>query len=174
MKSGEGVMTVAQESVFDEKPLQELLAKHRGQRGTMIPLLQGTQAIYGYLPEESLKMIGEALGEPLSGGFGVAPFYSQFRLVPRGKNVIRVCHGTAWHVSGASLVSQELERNLGVKEGENTEAMMFAFESVACLGACGMAPVMMINDRTIGKLTADSAVKSIKEFRTSLAAEGDG
>lgn len=165
MSAGEVVATEAVETDFDAAPLEELLEKYRGQRGSMIPLLQGTQAIYGYLPEEALKMIAEALGEPLSKVFGVATFFSQFRLTPRGENVIRVCHGTACHVSGASLISQELERNLGIEEGGNTDDMMFTLEVVACLGACGMAPVMMINDRTIGKLTADKAVQSVKTFR---------
>ncbi len=94
--------------------------EYQGQKGTLIPLLQGTQAIYGYVPREAMTRIAEFLGEPLSSVFGVATFYAQFRLVPRGKNVIRVCHGTACHVSGAPLVSQEVERHLGIKDGENT------------------------------------------------------
>lgn len=159
-----GTGCVATEAEFDASPLEELLAKYEGQRGSLIPLLQGTQASYGYLPRPAMVRIAEALGEPLSQVYGVATFYAQFRLVPRARNVIRVCHGTACHVSGAPLISQEIERYLGISEGENTEDMMFTTEYVACVGACGMAPVMMINDRTYGKLTPDKAVKAVKEF----------
>jgi NADH:ubiquinone oxidoreductase subunit E len=91
--------------------------------------------------------------------------YSQFRLKPHGKNTVRCCHGTACHVSGAPLISQEIERYLGVHAGENTEDMLFTVEEVHCVGACGMAPVVMINDRAHGKLTPDKAVAVVKEFR---------
>jgi NADH-quinone oxidoreductase subunit E len=166
-----GQKAVATEAeAFDAAPLEELLEKYRGQKGALIPLLQSTQAVYGYVPEEAMVGIARALGEPLSQVFGVATFYAQFRLVPRARNVIRVCHGTACHVSGAPLVSQEIERKLGIHDGENTEDMMFTIENVACLGACGMAPVMMINDRTYGKLTADKAVGHVNDF----AATQDG
>ena len=157
---------------FDAAPLEELLVKYRGQKGTLIPLLQGTQAVYGYVPREAMTRIAEALREPLSQVYGVATFFAQFRLVPRGKNVVRVCHGTACHVSGAPLVSQEVERHLGIRDGENTEDMFFTLERVACLGACGMAPVIMINDRTYGKLTPDKAVDAVKDFRSH--ADGGG
>lgn len=171
-------MTVAQspgsavaQAAFDYGPVEELLEKYKGTKGALIPLLQGTQAAYGYLPQEAMTRIAEALGEPLSSVFGVATFYAQFRLIPRAKNVVRICHGTACHVSGAPLVSLEVEKYLGIQEGGNTEDMMFTLEGVACLGACGMAPVMMINDRTYGKLTPDKAVANLKEFR---AAEENG
>lgn len=159
------------EATFDYGPLEELLEKYHGMKGALIPLLQGTQAAYGYLPKEAMIRLAEALGEPLSSVFGVATFYAQFRLVPRAKNVVRICHGTACHVSGSPLVGLEVEKHLGIQEGENTEDMMFTLEGVACLGACGMAPVMMINEHTYGKLSPDKAVSSIKEF---AAAEGNG
>lgn len=167
MNSGQSAVATVEAGGFDAAPLEELLEKYRGQKGALIPLLQGTQAAYGYVPEPAMKRIAGALGEPLSQVFGVATFYAQFRLKPRGRNVVRVCHGTACHVSGASLVSQEIERNLGIGDGENTADMMFTIENVACLGACGMAPVMMINDRTYGKLTPDKAVNSLIEFRAT-------
>jgi NADH-quinone oxidoreductase subunit E len=159
---------------FDPAPLRDLLSKYRGQKGALIPLLQGTQAIYGFVPREAMAIIARELGEPLSQVFGVATFYAQFRLVPRAKNVVRVCHGTACHVSGAPLVSLEISRHLGIDEGENTEDMLFTIENVACLGACGMAPVMMINDRTYGKLTPDKAVGAIKEFTATEQGAGNG
>ncbi len=174
MSIGQSAPSAVAEEEFDAAPLEELLAKYRGQKGALIPLLQGTQAIYGFVPQRAMTRIAADLGEPLSQVFGVATFYAQFRLVPRGKNVVRICHGTACHVSGAPLVSQEVERHLGIHDGENTEDMLFTLESVACLGACGMAPVMMINDRTYGKLTPDKAVGAVKTFRAENEGGGNG
>jgi NADH-quinone oxidoreductase subunit E len=173
MSIGQSAVDTVEAELFDAAPLEELLDKYRGQRGALIPLLQSTQAAYGYVPRDAMVGIARALGEPLSQVYGVATFYAQFRLVPRARNVVRVCHGTACHVSGAPLVSQEIERKLGIVDGENTEDMMFTIENVACLGACGMAPVMMINDRTYGKLTADKAVKAVSDF-VSMQEGGDG
>ncbi|MHB9149601.1 MAG: NADH-quinone oxidoreductase subunit NuoE [Thermoleophilia bacterium] len=173
MSIGQSAVETVEAEVFDATPLEELLDKYQGQRGTLIPLLQGTQAAYGFVPRDAMVAIARALGEPLSQVYGVATFYAQFRLVPRARNVVRVCHGTACHVSGAPLVSQEIERKLGIVDGENTEDMMFTIENVACLGACGMAPVMMINDRTYGKLTADKAVKAVTDF-VALQEGGNG
>ena len=148
-----------------EARFAELLERYRGERGALIPLLQGAQAIFGYLPKEVMERVAEAAGEPLSKALGVATFYSQFRLKPHARNTIRCCHGTACHVSGASLISQEIERYLGIKAGENTPDMFFTVEEVHCVGACGMAPVVMINDRAYGKLTPDKAVAAVKAFR---------
>ncbi|NLT36203.1 MAG: NAD(P)H-dependent oxidoreductase subunit E [Gaiellales bacterium] len=164
----------ATEAAFDYGPVDELLSKYRGIKGSLIPLLQGTQAAYGYLPKEAMVRIAQGIGEPLSSIFGVATFYAQFRLIPRARNVVRICHGTACHVSGAPLVSLEVEKHLGIQDGENTEDMLYTLESVACLGACGMAPVMMINDRTYGKLTPDKAVGALKDFSAAEAGSGNG
>lgn len=174
MTVAESAGAAAVENEFDYGPVEELLQEYRGTKGALIPLLQRTQAAYGYVPKEAMMRIAQALGEPLSSVFGVATFYAQFRLKPRAKNVIRICHGTACHVSGASLVSLEVEKHLGIGDGENTEDMMFTLETVACLGACGMAPVMMINDRTYGKLTPDKAVENIKAFRAAAGNGGPG
>jgi NADH-quinone oxidoreductase subunit E len=156
-----------------QQEFSELLEHYRGERGALVPLLQGAQAIFGWLPKDVMARVAEAAGEPLSMVLGVATFYSQFRLKPHAKNTIRCCHGTACHVSGAPLISQEVERCLGVHAGENTEDMLFTIEEVHCVGACGMAPVVMINDRAHGKLTPDKAVAVVKEFRAAeLAAAG--
>jgi len=173
MSIGQSAVGTVEAESFDPTSLEELLDKYRGQKGALIPLLQGTQVAYGFVPREAMVNIALDLGEPLSQVYGVATFYAQFRLVPRARNVVRVCHGTACHVSGASLVSQEIERKLGIVDGENTEDMMFTIENVACLGACGMAPVMMINDRTYGKLTADKAVNALSDFIATQEG-GDG
>jgi NADH-quinone oxidoreductase subunit E len=152
--------------------LEELLDHNRGDRGALVPLLQGAQAIYGYLPEPVMRRVAEAAGEPLSTVLGVATFYAQFRLHPHAKHTIRCCHGTACHVSGASRISDELEKHLGIEAGENTPDMLYTIEEVHCVGACGMAPVVMINDRAHGKLTPEKAVKVVKAFQAEV--EGDG
>ena len=155
-----------------EEQFVELLEHYRGQKGALVPLLQGAQAIFGYLPENVMRRVAEAAGEPLSKALGVATFYSQFRLKPHAKNTIRCCHGTACHVSGAKRVSEEVEKYLGIEAGENTADMLYTIEEVHCVGACGMAPVVMINDRAHGKLTPEKAVEVVKAFRAEI--EGDG
>ena len=148
-----------------EEQFAALLTQYKGQRGALVPLLQGAQAIFGYLSEGVMRRVADATGEPLSKVLGVATFYSQFRLKPNAKNTIRCCHGTACHVSGAARISEEIEKHLGIHAGENTSDMMYTVEEVHCVGACGMAPVVMINDRAHGKLTPESAVKVVKEFQ---------
>ena len=150
-----------------EEQFSELLEHYRGERGALVPLLQGAQAIFGWLPEDVMARVAEAAGEPLSKALGVATFYSQFRLKPHAKNTIRCCHGTACHVSGAPLISQEIERYLGIHAGREHRGHALHLEEVHCVGACGMAPVVMINDRAHGKLTPDKAVAVVKEFRDS-------
>jgi NADH-quinone oxidoreductase subunit E len=155
-----------------EEQFVELLEHYRGQKGSLVPLLQGAQAIFGYLPENVMRRVADGAGEPLSKAQGVATFYAQFRLKPHAKNAIRCCHGTACHVSGAKKVSEELEKYMGIVAGENTPDMLYTIEEVHCVGACGMAPVVMINDRAHGKLTPDKAVEVVKAFKAEI--EGDG
>jgi len=138
-----------------EKEFEELLAKWRGVKGGLIPVLQGAQAIYGYLPKEVMVRIAKELKVPPSQVYGVATFYAQFRFTPRGRHIIRVCHGTACHVKGAERLSAELENRLGIKPGEATPDLRFTLENVACLGCCSLAPVIMINEDTYGNLTPD-------------------
>lgn len=147
-----------------EERFRELLERYRGEPGALVPLLQGAQAIFGYLPPEVMKRVAEAAGEPLSQALGVATFYAQFRLKPHAKHTIRCCHGTACHVSGAARISEELEKYLGIKPGENTPDMLLTIEEVHCVGACGMAPVVMIDDRAYGKLTPEKAVEVVQAF----------
>jgi NADH-quinone oxidoreductase subunit E len=153
-----------------EEQFVELLEHYKGLRGALVPLLQGAQAIFGFLPEEVMRRVAEGSGEPLSKVLGVATFYSQFRLKPHAKNTVRCCHGTACHVSGAARISDEIEKHLGIHAGENTPDMLYSLEEVHCVGACGMAPVVMINDRAHGKLTPESAVKVVKEFQAEVEA----
>jgi NADH-quinone oxidoreductase subunit E len=145
--------------------LDPLIHKFNGKKGNMIPLLQGTQELYGYLPRRAFEKISAETGLELSEMFGVATFYAQFRLKPVGKHIIKICHGTACHVQNAKEISEALEEALKVKDGETTEDRLFTLESVACLGCCSLAPVMMIGDQTYGKLTGNESAKIVKNIR---------
>jgi NADH-quinone oxidoreductase subunit E len=145
--------------------LTPLIEKHKGKKGNLIPLLQGAQNLYGYIPEEVFRKISDETGLSLSDMYGVATFYAQFRLVPAGKNIIKVCHGTACHVQNADSITDAIKEALNVKDGETTPDKIFTLESVACLGCCSLAPVMMIGEETYGKLTGASAVKVIKDIK---------
>lgn len=144
--------------------LQEVFDKYRNVKGALIPLLQEAQEIFGYLPGDVMKKISQELGVPFSKTFGVATFYSQFHLKPRGRNIIRMCQGTACHVRGAGKVFDAVATDLGVAKNETTADHRYTLETVACLGACGLAPVMMVNDDTHGRLTPDKAVSVIKKY----------
>ena len=135
--------------------LAELLAKYRGTKGSVIPVLQQAQAIFGYLPQDVLVEIAEKLEVPISQIYGVVTFYAQFHLNPRGKNIVRVCQGTACHVRGGTKILDAVVHHLDINPGETTKDLNFTLETVACLGACGLAPVMMVNDTTHGRLTPD-------------------
>ncbi|TYO94934.1 NADH-quinone oxidoreductase subunit NuoE [Desulfallas thermosapovorans] len=151
-----------QESQYQR--LQEVFEKYRNLKGALIPLLQEAQEIFGYLPGDVMKKISQEVGVPFSKTFGVATFYSQFHLKPRGRNIIRMCQGTACHVRGAGKVFDAVSTDLGVGRNESTEDLRYTLETVACLGACGLAPVMMVNDDTHGRLTPDKAVAIVKKY----------
>lgn len=136
-------------------PLKEILEKYEKEERFLIPLLQEAQEEYGYLPEEVLKEISSYLDLSLSQVYGVVTFYTQFHLEPRGKNIIRVCLGTACHVRGGTKVLDAIKEQLNIDSGETTEDLKYTLESVACIGACGLAPVIMINDDTHGRLTPE-------------------
>lgn len=150
---------------LDLSVLDPIISKHKHKKGSLIPLLQATQRELGFIPREAFEVIAEQTGIELSEMYGVATFYAQFRLHPVGKNIIKVCHGTACHVQEANAITEALEDSLKVKDGETTEDGLFTLESVACLGCCSLAPVMMIGDETYGKLTRNQAVKVIKDIR---------
>lgn len=135
--------------------LDEILAKYQGVKGALIPVLQEAQTAYGYLSKEVIVRISEVMNIPTSQIYGVVTFYSQFHLNPRGRNIIRVCQGTACHVRGAKAILKALEDNLKVSAGGTTSDLKFTLETVACIGACGLAPVMMVNDDTHGRLTPE-------------------
>jgi NADH-quinone oxidoreductase E subunit len=137
----------------------------RDYEGALIPLLQSAQESYGYIPEQSIHYISELIGIPAADIYGVITFYAQFRLRPIGKNIIKLCEGTACHVNGAKSILSVLQDELGVTVGETTEDSLFTLQSVACLGCCSLAPVIMINNDTHGNLTQEKVKKIIKEYK---------
>ncbi len=153
------------QDVVDLGLLDPVLNKYRHVKGNMIPILQHTQEIYGYLPKAAFARIADETGLELADMYGVATFYAQFRLNPVGKHIIKVCHGTACHVQNANKISDALQESLNVKDGETTEDRLFTLESVACLGCCSLAPVMMVAGETYGKLSGSEASKIIKEIK---------
>lgn len=149
--------------------IDELIEKYRQARGGLIPLLQETQELKGFLSRETLEKIASGMNLSLAKVVGVATFYHQFHLEPRGKYIIRVCMGTACHVRGAADILAAMEKELGVRVGDTTPDLTFTLEQVACLGACGLAPVIMINEDTHGKLTPDQVPEILAKYRQKTA-----
>jgi NADH-quinone oxidoreductase subunit E len=150
----------------DQKPdltqLESILNDYRGQKGAVIPVLQRAQKIYGYLPPEVLRHISAGLRVPLSKIYGVATFYSQFYLTRRGRHIVRQCDGTACHVRGAGKIVERMEHELGVKAGGTTPDYRVTCEVVYCLGSCGLAPVAVVDEQTIGKLAPEKMSAILK------------
>jgi len=138
--------------------LREILAAHKPKRGSLIPILQDVQAALGYLPEAAMSHIARHTGVSASQVYGVAGFFAQFHLKPRGRKIVSVCKGTACHVQGATRVMERLEEHLGVKEGETTPDGEYTLESVACVGCCALAPCVVVNnDEVHGRLDPRAA-----------------
>ena len=138
-----------------EERLLAVIKEHRDEKGSLMPILQKAQEIYGYLPIEVQSIIAEGLDIPLEEVYGVVTFYSQFTLYPKGQYKISVCLGTACYVKGSGDVYDRLQQKLGIKGGECTPDGKFSLDACRCVGACGLAPVMMINDEVYGRLTPD-------------------
>ena len=136
-----------------EKRLNEILSSYEGKEEELIPILQQVQQAFGYLPEPAMKKIAKFLQLPESTVFGVGTFYAQFKLVPTGRNIVKVCRGTACHVRGGARILREVEKHLGIKPGESTPDLEYCLETVACFGACALAPVMVLNNKVHGRMT---------------------
>jgi NADH-quinone oxidoreductase subunit E len=144
----------------------DILARHRYRPSGLIPILQAVQHEYQYLPEEVLIYVATALDVPPARVFGVATFYAHFALEPKGKHVIRICDGTACHVKQSLPVLNALHQKLGTSEKQKTSAdLLFTVETVACLGACGLAPVVVIDEQVYGQMTPERAVALIDEIK---------
>ena len=133
--------------------LDGLLAAFKGEKSELVPILQRVQQEFGYLSEEVMRRIAHFTRVPECSVYGVATFYAQFKFVPVGRSIIRVCRGTACYVKGSPRVLEEMEKQLGIKAGETTPDMAYTLETVACIGACALAPTMTIDSETYGKMT---------------------
>lgn len=147
-----------------ENKLREVIAKNKELPGALLPVLHEAQEIYGYLPIEVQQMVADGLNLSLSEVYGVATFYSRFSLTPKGKHQISVCLGTACYVKGSDKVLEEVEKMLGIKSGECTPDGLFSIDSCRCVGACGLAPVMMIDEEVYGKLTPPEVHKILAKY----------
>jgi NADH:ubiquinone oxidoreductase subunit E len=145
--------------------LQQVIEELKNEPGCLMPVMQRAQDIFGYLPEDVQNIIAKGLDIPVSDVYGVATFYAQFNLEPKGKYITSVCLGTACYVKGAQLVLDELEKVLGVPAGSTTPDGLFTLNATRCLGACGLAPVIMVNDDVYGRLTPDQVAGVIEKYR---------
>ena len=148
-----------------EEQLMSVIAQNKEVPGALLPVLHEAQEIYGYLPIEVQQMVADGLGVSLSEVFGVATFYSRFSLTPKGKHRISVCLGTACYVKGSDKILTEIENLLGIKSGECTPDGLFSIDSCRCVGACGLAPVMMIDEDVYGKLTPEEVASILKKYQ---------
>ena len=159
----------AEAEQIDLSLLEPVLAGYAGDHGALIPVLQHAQDVYGYLPREVLREIAERRQTPLSEVYGVVTFYGQFHLEPRGRTIVRICHGTACHVGGATEVTHAITDELGVELGTTSDDMNFTVEAVACVGCCGLAPVVVADGQVHGQVSAGDARKLAKKLRREAA-----
>lgn len=138
-----------------EAQLTAVIAKHKGQQGALMPILQEAQEIYGYLPLEVQQMIAKQTGISMAEIYGVVTFYTQFSLYPKGEYKVAVCLGTACYVKGSGPILDKLKERLGIDVGQCTDDGKFSLDATRCIGACGLAPVLTVNDDVYGRLTLD-------------------
>ncbi|HUS04344.1 MAG TPA: NADH-quinone oxidoreductase subunit NuoE [Dehalococcoidia bacterium] len=144
--------------------LEKCIRRHDG---FLVPILQDIQEHYHYLPEEVLKEVADKLKLPLRDVYGVATFYRSFSLTPKGKHIITVCLGTACHVRGGERIVEIISRELGIRAGDTTEDLKFTLETVNCLGACALGPIVVIDSEYHGQMTTAKAARFLKELRGS-------
>lgn len=152
-----------------EQKLNAIIARHKGEKGAIMPCLQEAQEVYGYLPVEVQTMIAKGLEVPLEEVFGVSTFYSQFSLTPKGKYNISVCLGTACYVKGAASVLDAISKSLGIQPEECTQDGMFSLTACRCVGACGLAPVMTVNDEVYGRLVPEDVEGILEKYKNGNA-----
>lgn len=150
---------------IDLSLIQDMVEEYKDIKGSLITILQKTQEVYDYLPEEAIKYISVKTSIPCSEIMGVATFYTQFRFQPVGKYMIMLCQGTACHVNGSKKIMKTINEYLGISDGETTEDGLFSLKCVACLGCCSLSPVMMINDKTYGSLTPEKTREILRQLK---------
>ena len=148
-----------------EVELYEVIEKYKDTRGALIPVLHSVQEIYGYLPLEVQKMVAEGLNVPLAEVYGVVTFYTQFTLTPKGKYKIGVCLGTACYVKGAGAIIDKIKDRLGLEVGECSEDGKYSLDATRCIGACGLAPVLTINDDVYGRLVLEDIDDILQKYK---------
>jgi len=153
-----------QEQEVDLTAANQILDKYQDMAGALMPALQAIQEQYGYIPEPTVHLTAERLNVYASQIYGVLTFYAQFHLEPRGKYIVRVCMGTACHVKGAGRIADTIKDRIGVGHAETTEDLKFTAEYVACIGACGMAPVIMVNEATYGSLSVQKVDDVLNKY----------
>jgi NADH-quinone oxidoreductase subunit E len=146
-----------------KQKLDKILSRYNGQRDELIPILQEAQEEFRYLPTEVILGIAKFLHIPEAAVFGVSTFYAQFKLVPSGRRIVRVCRGTACHVRGGARILREVEKRLGIKPGGTTEDWEYTLETVACIGACALAPTMTVDKQTYGQMTTKKVAEVLSE-----------
>ncbi|HHY04284.1 MAG TPA: NADH-quinone oxidoreductase subunit NuoE [Thermoanaerobacterales bacterium] len=160
-------MEAAVKNNIDEKQLQqvdEIIAKYQGKKSPLLQVLQEVQGLLGYLPLEAQQKVADGLGITLSEVYSTITFYSFFSLKPRGKYQIRVCLGTACYVKGADKILDRLQKELGIEVGDTTDDLKFTLDACRCVGACGLAPTIIINDDVYGRLTPDKIPDILKKY----------
>ncbi len=167
-------MSAAEEQNLEEEEVDltgahQVIDKYIDMKGALMPVLQGIQDFYGFVPEACVHLVAERLNVYSSQIYGVLTFYAQFHLKPRGRFIFRICMGTACHVKGAGRICDTITDRLGVGHAETTEDLLFTLEEVACLGACGMAPVVMVNNDTYGSATIQKIDEIIEKYRGQAA-----
>ena len=145
--------------------LNKMIEKHKGKPGGLIPVLEEAQVVLEYLPVSVQKKIAKELNLPLSRVYGVVTFYSFFTMTPRGKHTVRVCLGTACYVRGGKAIAETLQREFGIAEGETTADRMFTLESVRCLGACGLGPVVVVDDDVHGRVKPSKVREILNQYK---------
>lgn len=145
--------------------LTEIIAKHKGKPGGLIPVLEEAQVALSYLPLSVQKKIAEELNLPLSRVYGVVTFYSFFTMTPRGKHTVRICLGTACYVRGGKAIAETVKKEFGIEEGETTPDRMFTLETIRCLGACGLGPVLVVNDDVHGRIKPSKVKEILSQYK---------
>jgi len=154
---------------IDLTETKKLVEQYRERKGALIPLLQEIQSLYGYVPEETVELVAQELNIYPVDIYGILTFYTQFYLTPRGKHTVRVCLGTACHVMGGKDVLDYMSKKLNVREGETTPDGMFTLERAACLGCCGMAPVVLVDSDFYGRCTVQETDKLVNNYTLEKA-----
>ena len=149
---------------MEEQVIEKIIDKHKCKPSSLIAILQDVQEEYRYLPEEAMIRVVDRLNIPLSRAYSLATFFKAFSLKPRGRHTVRVCMGTACHVRGGGMILEKLERDLNIKRGETTEDLEFSLDEVYCLGCCGLAPVVTVDEDIYGEVTLSKIPKILKKY----------